>query len=105
MAKVQIKVIKPDRIYDKGRLLLYGEVVEIPEEIAEVWVNAEVAEYLDSPVTQKVDTLSLDEFNELKAEQQKDYLEKLGVKGDASNEEKRTILYSDFLDSQKTSDE
>jgi len=43
--------------------------------------------------------LSSDDFQELRADEQRDYLTDLGIEGDFSNQEKRTSLYEEHLSS------
>ena len=41
--------------------------------------------------------LTVEEFDDLKADPQKELLKKLGVEGDVSTEEERIVLYKKFL--------
>jgi hypothetical protein len=102
MAEVQVRVLQPDRIYSSthSRLLTVGTVLPIDEEIAGVWVEAELAEYVEESTSTELNEkalLTIEEFGELKAEHQKEYLTNLQIEGDMGNEEKRTELYEEYL--------
>jgi hypothetical protein len=101
MAEVQVRVVQPDRIYSHAhsRLLTVGTVLPIDEEIAGVWVEADLAEYVQegTPESYEKSLLTTEEFCELKADHQKEYLTNLQIEGDMGNEEKRTELYEEYL--------
>lgn len=48
---VKVRITRPDRVYAEGRLLPLGYTLEIPVELAKVWVEEfGVAEYIEPPV-------------------------------------------------------
>lgn len=48
--KVKVRITRPDKVYAEGRLLPLGYTLDIPAELAKVWVEEfEVAEYVDGP--------------------------------------------------------
>lgn len=69
-------------------------VREEPEEVETVEVETAPA-----PVESVSDLLEMDAFTALKADEQRAYLTDLGVEGDFSNQEKRSALYAEFLES------
>lgn len=71
---------------------------ELPEREKLEWVPDGLGEPKKSVEKKKV--LSMEEFDALKASEQKSHLKKLKVEGDMSNEEERKALYEDFLSSQ-----
>lgn len=78
-----------------------GKVYNVDEKEAKQLVDGLYAKYVDAPAVQKDDSpelpTSLEEFSELKADEQKALLKELGIEGDDSNEEKRIALFEAFL--------
>lgn len=86
MAKV-IKVFR-ERYHDMKR---YEIGDEYPEK------DKKRVDYLIKHGYLKRETISIEEFEELKANEQKELLSKLKINGDDSNEEKRLALYKNYL--------
>lgn len=94
---------------ETGDQIVAGAVFEADEEreatlrAAEV-IGNEIAENYISPASNgnddpgNVTSYTIEQFSSLKAEEQKGLLADLRIEGDASNEDKRVALYSEFVE-------
>lgn len=79
-----------------------GRILHLEDKEAADVVSSGIGEYVDqpTPISEKEEIANvptLDEFIEMTAIGQKKLLEVLQIKGDDGNEEKRVLLYTDFL--------
>ncbi|MBO9598637.1 MAG: hypothetical protein J7559_12575 [Cohnella sp.] len=82
-------------------ILQPNETYDVDQQKADDFVSGGYAEYVDeaSESLSNLDDISIEQFGELGAGEQKNLLTKLKIDGDVGNEEKRSTLYANYLQS------